>query len=649
MMNNIQYRPEIDGLRAIAVLLVIFFHSFPDKLPGGFIGVDVFFVISGYLISGIIATEIRNTQKLSFAHFYAKRIKRIFPALALVLIASYAFGWLALTADEFQQLGRHTAASAGFINNFILWNEAGYFDNASDTKPLLHLWSLGVEEQFYLFWPPLLYLLSKRPRLITPTLAVIAFTSFAINIYLSATDSAADFYLPFSRLWELLIGAAIALRPAASTLNNSRLWAWFGLAALLTSAFLIPGDSNYPGWIGLIPVLAAAVLIYYSQENACKNLLSHPLMTGIGKISYPLYLWHWPLLSFSRILNAGLPTSTARLLLLTASLILAWLTYRYIEYPIRFKNRPKYTIAWLSGVMVMLILVGIITKNSHGFKFRNTSMLNGDPSTLTLGANKKQLIKACGIDPEIQKSKKIKFCYSSQQETLTNIIVGDSKGEALYFSLAQQSLPHQGWRLIGSTAPLDIYRQGENAKIIFDSIINNPDIKTVVLANALRTIFPLDKNSGSILDNPALNSGELLTAYNDTIHRLQDAGKRVVFLIDNPTLPDPRNCISGGLTSFSWLNEFLSRKQNPDCSLPFNTHIQRSKPYLDFVRTLQQDNPALLVYDPTPLLCDSARNRCSIQEGRNFLYSYSDHISDYAGLKIARQLLQQLDPNNRYD
>jgi peptidoglycan/LPS O-acetylase OafA/YrhL len=156
-----KYRPDIDGLRAIAVLSVIGFHAFPEWIKGGFIGVDIFFVISGYLISTIIIENLKN-DSFSFVDFYSRRIRRIFPALLLVLIASYAVGWFTLLAEEYAQLGKHIAAGAGFVSNLVLWNESGYFDAASDTKPLLHLWSLGVEEQFYVIWPLLMWITWKR-------------------------------------------------------------------------------------------------------------------------------------------------------------------------------------------------------------------------------------------------------------------------------------------------------------------------------------------------------------------------------------------------------------------------------------------------------------------------------------------------------
>lgn len=181
-LTHPKYRPDIDGLRAIAILSVIGFHAFPFLVQGGFIGVDIFFVISGFLISTIIFGSLERGN-FSFVEFYIRRINRIFPALLLVLITCFAFGWFVLLSDEYKQLGKHIAGGAGFISNFIFWNESGYFDNVAEAKPLLHLWSLGVEEQFYIIWPLLLWLAWKRHLNLLSIAIIVAVISFALNIY----------------------------------------------------------------------------------------------------------------------------------------------------------------------------------------------------------------------------------------------------------------------------------------------------------------------------------------------------------------------------------------------------------------------------------------------------------------------------------
>lgn len=192
-LTHPKYRADIDGLRAIAVLSVVIFHAFPTMLPGGFVGVDIFFVISGFLISSIILGSLIE-NKFSFTQFYTSRIKRIFPALILVLVLSHAFGWFALLSDEYKQLGKHIASGAGFMSNFTLWQESGYFDNTAETKPLLHLWSLGIEEQFYIIWPLTLWIAWKyKTNILTLTLT-LATGSLLFNLYHIKQDSTATFF-----------------------------------------------------------------------------------------------------------------------------------------------------------------------------------------------------------------------------------------------------------------------------------------------------------------------------------------------------------------------------------------------------------------------------------------------------------------------
>jgi peptidoglycan/LPS O-acetylase OafA/YrhL len=204
------YRPEIDGLWAVAVASVVCFHALPRALPGGFIGVDIFFVISGFLISGIIFSAV-DEGRFSYTEFYGRRIRRIFPALAIVLAACLVAGAIFLMPDDFSQLGLHTAAGAAFVSNILLWTQSGYFDGASATKPLLHLWSLGIEEQYYIAWPLLIGAMGLRHRLRIATIIFLMIASFALNLIMAKQWPVSDFYLPVTRMWELLVGSALAI------------------------------------------------------------------------------------------------------------------------------------------------------------------------------------------------------------------------------------------------------------------------------------------------------------------------------------------------------------------------------------------------------------------------------------------------------
>ena len=325
----ITYRPDIDGLRAVAILAVLAFHAFPDSVRGGFVGVDVFFVISGFLITSLLAKAMA-AGRFSLRQFYARRIRRIFPALALVAVACLGAGWYLLLADEYAQLGKHVAATSAFGLNFVLWNEAGYFDRAGVLKPLLHLWSLGVEEQFYIVWPLVLWLAFKvRVRPLALTLVLIA-ASFGYGVWVTGTNTTAAFYSPLTRFWELAIGCGLALwtPPGTAQALDSRAIdhakAIVGLALVLAGIRFIHRDLPFPGWWALLPTVGTGLLISAGPGAwVNRHVLSQRVLVWVGLISYPLYLWHWPLLSFARIQSWEPLTAALRVELVLASVVLA--------------------------------------------------------------------------------------------------------------------------------------------------------------------------------------------------------------------------------------------------------------------------------------------------------------------------------------
>ena len=378
------YRPDVDGLRALAIVPVVAFHAFPSVAPGGFVGVDVFFVISGYLISSIIFGGLER-GRFSLEEFYVRRIKRIFPALTLVLIACLIWGWFALFSDDYALLGKHSAGGAGFIANFLYWNEAGYFDVASDTKPLLHLWSLGIEEQFYLVWPSLVLLCWTRRVPLVFVIAALFALSFGVNAVQVRSDEVAAFYSPWTRLWELLMGSALALLArtplvgrrfeplvrlselsSSPTLRNAV--SLVGIAAVIAAIVFFNAETSYPGWRAALPT-GGTLLVLAAGPEAWLNrhLLSRKVLVGIGLISYPLYLWHWPLLAFARIAEAGEPSVRLRLVIVAASVGLAWATYAFVERRIRFGPTRRAVVPALCALTFVAGLGGYVTFAQAGF------------------------------------------------------------------------------------------------------------------------------------------------------------------------------------------------------------------------------------------------------------------------------------------
>jgi peptidoglycan/LPS O-acetylase OafA/YrhL len=452
------YRADIDGLRGLAVLLVVIFHAFPDLLPGGFVGVDIFFVISGFLISSIILTSLDHGT-FTISGFYARRVRRILPALVVVLLASLIFGWFYLVTEDYSALGKHVAAGAGFVSNIILWMESGYFDVKSELKPLLHLWSLGVEEQFYLIWPFLLLVLWKYPRIAVPTLVIIAVSSFAYNVSHVKLQGPSAFYLPWSRFWQLTLGALLAygsvgFKGIPEKLQSSRVIATLssvlGITLIVLALLFISKQVAFPGWWALLPTLGT-VLIIWPQDRSLINstILSNRLLVGIGLISYPLYLIHWPALSLALIVNDGAPLPPElRLVLVFGSILAAWTVYKAIEVPIR-SSPPRTSI-----VATLLILLGVLgalggyVVKRQGMPERFPEIIRHVTSHIDFDIGKHMRGEKCHLGQphlyEIDPS-----CYETARPLIA--IWGDSHGAVLYGGLAKLQATHK-FGIIQATA-----------------------------------------------------------------------------------------------------------------------------------------------------------------------------------------------------
>ena len=370
--NAASYRPDIDGLRAVSVLLVVGYHAQFWPVSGGFIGVDVFFVISGFLITRIILEQLQ-AGSFSFSEFYSRRVRRIFPALIVVLAACYVIGWFLLLPDGFALLGRSTAAGVAFVSNLFQLRQTGYFAPDAAENPLLHLWSLGIEEQFYIFWPPLLLLISGATRR-SAGITALAAASFGVSMMIFIGYKEWSFYSPIPRAWELLAGGIVANRQIHGPPNRAwqfpqrdNLQASIGILAILGAAIFLTKASLFPGLYALLPVLGAVLIIVSPNSAVNRILLSSRPMVLIGLISYPLYLWHWPLLSYLGILRAGNPNLLEIWAAVIIAILLSWLTFRFAEIPLR---RKPNTVPGLAFALLTLSVVGITTAIGSGFLFR---------------------------------------------------------------------------------------------------------------------------------------------------------------------------------------------------------------------------------------------------------------------------------------
>jgi len=368
------YRAEIDGLRAIAVIAVVGFHLFPEFIRGGFVGVDVFFVISGFLISSIIFKETEN-EKFSFLNFYSRRIKRLFPALIIILAMFYFYGWFVLLSDEFFLLSKHVYYGSMFLTNFLLAEEVGYFDITGVKKPFLHLWSLSIEEQYYLIWPLLLYYFTKVKRKkylgwFILCLCIISFAisaSFLLDIVFRKKIPMLTFYTPPARFWELMIGSVLAYANhfkreelnrflRKKTICISSLSCLVGVSLIVFSIINFNSTQLYPGWLALVPVLGAFLVILGGNKTwISTKILSNRYLVFIGLISYPLYLLHWPLIAMVNIINPkAFSLMSVKIFLLMLSIFLAFLIYRWVETPIR-KSSNKIALLLVSVMIIVSV------------------------------------------------------------------------------------------------------------------------------------------------------------------------------------------------------------------------------------------------------------------------------------------------------
>jgi len=618
MIRQHTYRPDVDGLRAVAVLAVLAYHAFPQSAPGGFAGVDVFFVISGFLISGIILDGLRDGS-FSFADFYWRRVRRIFPALILVLATSLALGWLLLLPDEFMQLGKHVAAGAGFVSNIVFWREAGYFDSAAELKPLLHLWSLGVEEQYYLVWPLLLFLFRRNLRHMLWMIVALTAASFAANIWLTPERPWAAFYLPVTRFWELLAGALLAFFVLKEE-KFSNFKSVAGLTLLALTFVLLHGQRDFPGWWALLPVLGTVLLVSAGPSAWInRHLLANRAMVYVGLISYPLYLWHWPLLSYARIVQGGEPPAALRWGLLAASVLLSVLTYELVEKKIRFARRPsvrRVSFPALAASMAGLGVCGLLALQSQ-------------------------------VDPQSASVPLVREISSASADWSYNgdrVIPGDTEKTVLFFGdshmqhywpriekvVRERAAPLRTviFKTTGGCAPVPgIERRGQQCSRFVDeglALAMCPEVQTVVIAASWVGFVdrPDYYKAGDPAETPlrmlSPESAWVLKGFEARLKKLTAAGKQVVLVLSSPRGDafDPKSVIQrAGITVH--VREPLGRVARSEL-------VQLTSPIDSRLIAIAAAAGASVI-DPTEWLCSAAFCPAADERGRP-LYKDASHL-----------------------
>ena len=661
---NFSYRPDIDGLRAVAILLVIIFHAFPKFLRGGFIGVDIFFVISGYLITSIILKN-QSQNNFSLLDFYSRRIKRIFPALIVVLTFCLVTGWTVLLSNEYELLGKHIAAGSIYISNFVLQSESGYFDIDSELKPLLHLWSLAIEEQFYLVFP-LLLIAGKRFR-VNPLFIILVslIASFLANVIQISDNPTEVFFFPYSRVWELLIGSLIACLSIHGIAKNQAAkfanpLSWLGVILILGAWILLDSKKIlFPSWWALMPTVGSACLIFSGEKSWFnQKILASKIAVFIGLISYPLYLWHWVLLSFIQITEINKPKPFLKISLLLLSLFLAWLTYLFVEKKLRFQ-KSKFISLGLLASLLMIGLAGYLVELQKGYPNRYTFETNWTEGEIGNDAfRKKELgFRQNCIDKFENGINEKSYCLIENVNfEPTALLVGDSHANHLYSGLIQNKALTGGNLLNrGAGACFPFFDNPSAANKICPALIDSllemaqttTSIKTVLLAG--RAVTELNEehflpkiNTLSDL-RPASNNENnpyfiFKNGMQKTLQRLTEANKKIVFVLDTPDLEfDPIACLNR-----PWRLDESALKTL--CAVPRSQVNSRRQKYLEIVMPILNEYPNVKVLDPLPAFCDESY--CWAVKDKKLLYRDPDHLNETGAIYLGEYFERQLSSNH---
>ncbi len=609
-MTQIKYRADIDGLRAVAVLAVVAFHACPAWLPGGFIGVDMFFVISGYLISGIIYKGQRENS-FTYADFYARRVRRIFPALLAAVVLCLAYGWLVLLPAEFEQLGGHVAAGTVFLQNVAFWGESGYFDSTGSLKPLLHLWSLAVEEQIYLVFPPLVLLFLRMRWPIGTMLTILLAASFVANLLMAGRSVSADFYLTPFRAWEFLAGAILAWihdrrGQAADGSLLSEITSWTGVATLAAGMAWIDQREPYPGWRAVVPMLGTILLIAAGRAASFNRfVLSLAPVVWVGLISYPLYLFHWPLISFVHIVEGAAPDPRHVAVAVALSVVLAVATYYGLERQVRH-SRSRWT--------VPILLAGFLTVGAAG-----AGVWRG---TISPQAPSREVTK---VDEAIEEGQHQWEQYSagfrrSSDRGIGVWRVGGTGRQTVFFGdstmmmmaprvemlLKSESATSRGATFIvcgglcpvpGAHHPTRQYHENL-MPVLEDELRTNPAIDRVVISGLWKSHFANWTEWSIEGVSLGANAGrqKALASLSEFIGRLVASGKRVTLLMAMPQASQlaPKNMLT---RSFFGSRTVAVTPLSVD---DFQSMIAGSR--LDDVAVAAEASGAMVI-DPLPFLC----------------------------------------------
>ncbi len=660
-MLGIKYRPDIDGLRALAILPVVLFHAKISGFNGGFIGVSMFFVVSGYLITSLIKRDI-DAGQFSFLEFWERRARRILPPLFVVMLVTLIVGWIYALPGDFESLGGSALAQSFFISNIYFWQQAGYFDAASETKALLHTWSLSVEEQFYLLFPAFLYLVSKHGRIFrVRSIVTLLFLSLVASAWFVTPYPAATFFLLPTRAWELLLGAWIAcLQPNERISIRAReIISWLALITFVIVVFVYDNDMKFPGLSALIPCGITAILIWVNTGYLTRvgKILSNRILVGIGLVSYSWYLWHWPILVFADYTATDKLSITTKFFLILLSLVLAILSWKFVETPVRkrkiFITRAGITRAAIATGTIIAISGGVIY-HTDGFPDRMSPEVIQMAMEAAAAPKEDKCVEMTSAMVNNDDLCKI----NSEGRTPELLVWGDSHAYALkplIESMSEEySVPTWFASAKGCIAIIGLGTQVDKDCYDFNyamlEIVKRYHIKNVLLVSRWSKYVRSYEKDGKW--TTLISDSETTPSSNDDLERifsrnlqkslqqLQDAGTTVWIMEQVP------------FQNFKVLHRLVSIIRHGEDAIKIGTPYSEHQARQSFVHSVFTNSAGENVHliDPGEIMCNE-NGFCRAEHEGHSLYRDNDHISAYGALHLKplfTRMYQAMESQHQY-
>ena len=640
-LNKFNYRADIDGLRAIAVLSVVFFHA-GLGVGGGFVGVDVFFVISGFLITSLILRDL-DRGSFSIVEFWERRARRIFPALAVVVIVTLIAGWFLMLPFGLQVIGQSAVALTVFASNIQFWRTSGYFDPAAEENPLLHTWSLSVEEQFYLIVPLLLCLvfalrLQRRLGLI---LGVGVLASFLVSVYYLGRDPKGAFYLLPSRAWELGAGSLLVLARPVSNSALRGLMAWLGLASVLYACFFYDAHTAFPGFAAIIPVMGTALLIWagitcddanQSKPTLVQRFLETKLLVGIGLLSYSFYLWHWPFFAFHRYLFSDSPGVPLALGYIILALLISIASLKYIERPFRERrwaqsHRKVFLFTGLASLLVMI--VGLSLWRTRGMPSRLPTEVAAFDATKgdAFYQNSRSFIdegKTIAVLGAENKPCKLMVWGDSHGGVLLSMIdeICDENNISALAATRGQHPPVMEWSGADPASFQHVTKTqyADKAMSHIRRLVQSGELEHVLLA--FRWNYYLE-NVPRAADDAVPVAG-FSDALIKTIKTLEQLGLKVSVFLE---VPDFGVNVPKAVALHQW-------RGLPEPRLSQQQHNERQQFYMPLIKRLQAETPNVRLIDASPYFISKDGEVSFIDEEGLLLYRDDHHLTEHASMRL---------------